>query len=67
MKPNPERLERWRFTSAIGTCALFIKGLNGLRDNKLLTGEIAAQADLACAEVKKLSSLLKDRFKKGAE
>lgn len=66
MKPGiSERRERWRFTSAIGTCTLFIKGLGGLWCNSHCTPEIANQADRAEAEVRKLAHMIKDSFKKG--
>lgn len=64
MKPGiSDRRERWRFTSAIGTCAMFIKGTGGLWQNKYTTPEISAQAAKAEAEVRKLALLIKDRFK----
>jgi len=66
MKPGiSDRRERWRFTSAIGTCTLFRKGLGGLDRNSLMTPEIAAQVIRATAEADKLAHLIKDRFKKG--
>lgn len=64
MKPGTaDRRERWRFTSAIGSCAMFIKGLGGLSTNRYLTPEIAAQAAKAEDEVRRLSYMIQDRFK----
>lgn len=60
-----DRRERWRFTSAIGTCAMFIKGTGGLWRNEYTTKEIAEQAARAEAEVRKLAFMIQDRFKKG--
>lgn len=62
-KPNPEQMERWRFMSAQGSCAMFLKGTTHLSNNSYTTPEIWAQYAKACDEVEKLSLLIKDRFK----
>lgn len=62
-KPNPDRMERWRFMSAQGSCAMFLKGIAKLPDSKYTTPEIGEQYAKACNEVEKLSLLIKDRFK----
>lgn len=57
------RMERWRFTSVLGACGMFLKGTAHLGGNKHVTREIVEQHERACLEVEKLSLLIKDRFK----
>jgi len=63
-KPNTQRMLRWRFTSVIGSCTMFMKGLGGLQHNPHTTSEILQQAERALAEVHKLQVMVKDVFKK---
>ena len=58
-----DRRERWQFTSAIGSCAMFLKGTASLRTNDLCTPEISAQLGRATEEVQKLARLIQARFK----
>jgi len=58
-----DRMERWRFMGALGTCSMFLKGTSRLENNPYLTPEILAQYCKACDEVYALSLLIKDRFK----
>ena len=62
-KAFTERMTRWNFMGAIGTCGMFLKGTARLEDNKYTTPEIRFQYRKACDEVEKLSLLIKDRFK----